>query len=471
MCTESEAKNVSGSKFIDPRCIVHFRPKNDWDGEYGFDWYRNEYDNIVGKYDPDDPDEIDDCELIHDNKGLIESYRKKYIKLENNKTEPYLVPWMSLWYKALEITYKGDIIPAEMKDQNKCRLDYYKYQAELELYIEKAEKIERLEFCYINKGEDIPLDKDDSLELHISDSEYPQYNEEGHIIKNKVEEGKTTIKIVYKHPYNKKDWTPNNNDYFSIRVYARHQDGITKTLAGQLNIIKCKPRIVDICLVNVIQYFTDSQYDYTDKIALETQKENLRKYLAQVHIIPNFITIPMKVEFYKKEFDKHKNKSHPTKGIVYISNHGELECKLENRFNEENNLYHNYYKIFFLTKEVYDNKIEVFSKSDTNTAGNALVGTKCAALYMSNNPTRETTIVHELFHCFGLEHSFSNKSDYTYRICKTDNIMDYVYNKKEGDNPSKLMNTWKWQWDIIWDLTDKQNSGLRTINLKKYKVY
>lgn len=38
--TGTEAKKVVNYDFIDARCIVKFRPADNWEGEYGFDWFR-----------------------------------------------------------------------------------------------------------------------------------------------------------------------------------------------------------------------------------------------------------------------------------------------------------------------------------------------------------------------------------------------------------------------------------------------
>lgn len=66
--TSTEATKVEDYKDIDSRCIVKFRPADDWKGEYGFDWFREgdygeelnnnggrkfshyENDNVVGRY-------------------------------------------------------------------------------------------------------------------------------------------------------------------------------------------------------------------------------------------------------------------------------------------------------------------------------------------------------------------------------------------------------------------------------------
>lgn len=38
--TGTDATEVQKEEVIDPRCIVKFRPADDWKGEYGFDWFR-----------------------------------------------------------------------------------------------------------------------------------------------------------------------------------------------------------------------------------------------------------------------------------------------------------------------------------------------------------------------------------------------------------------------------------------------
>ena len=131
--------------------IVHFRPLPEWDGEFGFDWLRDEPTIVkVKEQDENGKEEIKDeveppyCETIEaffskskfseevaagrSNKN--ESYnelKKEYVKLTLSTGEEYYVPWLTLLPKkkaVLQLVYQGDTdtdmdILLEYKDKDK----------------------------------------------------------------------------------------------------------------------------------------------------------------------------------------------------------------------------------------------------------------------------------------------------------------------------------------------------------------
>lgn len=119
--TGDQSANVSGTKSIDSRCIVEFRPDDNWKGEYGFDWFRrgdtveningsnskSNYKPIVGEYVPHDPDYGDDGTLQVDNPGgkPEKSYyayrlaREEYPVFKIKGIERiYIAPYISLFF-------------------------------------------------------------------------------------------------------------------------------------------------------------------------------------------------------------------------------------------------------------------------------------------------------------------------------------------------------------------------------------
>lgn len=104
---------------------------------------------------------------------------------------------------------------------------------------------------------------------------------------------------------------------------------------------------------------------------------------------------------------------------------------MEEAFNEANPSYKNHRKIFFFG--------DVGGRKNKSTgavkslAGNAKGFNTSSAVIFGGK--RDTTAIHELLHCLGLEHSFNNK-DYSFEKKKTQNIMDYSI---------KRNNLWIWQ--------------------------
>ena len=114
--------------------IVHFRPLPEWDGEFGFDWLRDEPTIVKVKREKDRKKVVENdieppyCETIEaffsksrfseevavGNSNKNEAYdelKKEYVKLTLSTGEEYYVPWLTLLPKkkaVLQLVYQGD---------------------------------------------------------------------------------------------------------------------------------------------------------------------------------------------------------------------------------------------------------------------------------------------------------------------------------------------------------------------------
>lgn len=493
MATGNQSLNICGTEIIDSRCIVEFRPDDNWEGEYGFDWFRigdckepirsgltdnkilntakdgsSHYvtHNIIGKYiakdsfghwqyqidgtspDPDYPSlnvrsafatDTETKSYYWADKLVTNEYKFFCIKGSNRN---YIIPWITLFYSSVSNnTNNGNTLPKEMtiKDIRGIyrRNPIYKTKATVKLII-SARNIKRIEF---------------EPTRHISVS--PKTIDG--ISNGKDTQHKLTINYNYKF----------DEDHQSIKAYAIHNDGVTRTFAGQINIERCSPKTVDICFVNVKtkrgEVCSDGVLAGFEAIA---QVDNLRKYLAQAHIIPNIIYKEQVISLDDQSKSYHNN-THTSRirGDVFLAlgkaeqgtvrnlkgelRYKELGDKLEELFNakEENRNEINMYKIFFLDRPIYSDR----DASEDSTKG-GLAG--CANDIVSKSaiiakvPKNSSTVCHELLHCFGLYHSFSNEGDYTYKKCMTSNIMDYGF-MGEKDNCLERISLSRWQWRKI----------------------
>lgn len=86
------------------------------------------------------------------------------------------------------------------------------------------------------------------------------------------------------------------------------------------------------------------------------------------------------------------------------------------------------------------------------TAGFSPTGTGIAyGVLDSGDLIKEETIIHELLHAVGLQHTFSTESKHQFKTSRTDNYMDY-YNSKEF--------TYCWQWQIVQAWVNSNNQFL-----------
>ncbi len=437
--TGNQSANVSGTKYIDSRCIVEFRPDNNWKGEYGFDWYRrgdtledingtvtkSHYNSIVGEYVPRDPDYGKDTGTLQTDKpGAIPEksyYADKLIREEfsifkiKGLARNYIAPYISLYYMSTKRWEAGQkrTLPVNMlymKDGVYYEHDFCKMESTIKLLI-NAKNIDKIVFkC------------DESLTVRPNN-----------ITGIPDGESSRTITIRYNYAF--------NDNHKAIKVFARHKDGATETFAGQLNVVKCEPKTVNICFVNVlIKTNKTISFGIPDNNFRDTQQKNLKRFFSQAHIIPNITTRALTLE---KETIANNITSRKGKLVILKytldNNHEYIGSKLEQWFNEQYPNLANSYKIFFIGND----GMRVTDGKDYYLGGHAN-GIPSKGLVIYKNPG-DSVVCHEILHCFGLYHSFSNKSKHTFEKYKTSNIMDYSRN---------TVSLWRWQWNVIKNAPD-----------------
>ena len=439
--TGNQSANVSGTKYIDSRCIVDFRPNDDWKGEYGFDWFRrgdanenidgmvtaSKYTEIAGKYDPKDPDYSDSGVLKHKigntdyvNKLANEEYPSFKVLGFSNRT--YLAPYISLYYMSISKWDEGQKrrLPDAMlyqKDEKYYQHDFCKSEAIVKVLI-NAKDIEKIEFV---------CDKSLSVEPNVISG---------------ISNGNSIKRIKIRHNYGFSE------GHQSIKAFAYHKDGATKTFAGQINVVKCDPKTVDICFVNVkIQINKSISLGIPDDNFSTTQKDNLKRFFSQAHIIPNIVTKSLELNqetiadhLTSREYEKGGKKYSYNVVLKYNSDYsGYIGDKLEQWFNEKYPSMTNAYKIFFLGEY----GMRVTNGEDVYLGGHANdIPSKGLVIYKDPD---ESVVCHEILHCYGLYHSFSNEGKHTFEKKKTSNIMDYSTN---------TISLWRWQWNIIGNALD-----------------
>ena len=429
--TGDQSANVSGTKYIDSRCIVEFRPDDNWKGEYGFDWFRrgdtkeningsisqSNYKPIVGKYAPHDPDYGDDGTLQVDKSGgkPEKSYyayrlaREEYPVFKIKGIDRiYIAPYISLFFAS---TKQGENrLPMQMLYKNEnggySKHDFCKVKATVKLLIE-AKNIKSIEFVC-----------DD--ELSVSPKTISTVPD------GQSSDQKLSIRFNYMF---------NGDGHKAIKVFAYHKDGVTKTFAGQLNVVRCKPKAVDVCFVNVkISRGYNVSSGFADTDFIDEQKKNLRRFFAQAHIIPNITTADLDLDrsdldgFFKSFPSKRGYTTFESIMVEGVNGNAFFPQKLEQLFGRPD-----VYKVFFLGEKgcFWDGEY-------VGLAGIAKdIPSKTLVIY--ENPD-ESVVCHEILHCFGLWHSFSNNSNHTFEKYKTSNIMDYS---------TDTYTLWRWQWNKI----------------------
>lgn len=462
MITGNQSSNVSGTKYIDSRCIVEFRPTKDWKGEYGFDWFRRGdteeiingvvtkteyckttktgYRAIVGKYAPKDPDYGDNAGVLQIDKPGANPEQLYYVdKLAREEysifkikgiARNYIAPYISLYYMSTRQWGNGQhrFLPKEMLYQTSDGIyheyDFCKKEVTVKVLID-AKNIKKIVF---------KCDKSLTVEPNVMTG---------------IPNGESVRYINIRHNYAFSD------GHQSIKVFAHHNDGVTETFAGQINVVRCEPKTVNVCFVDVRIQINKSISSGIPKADFKTQQENnLKKFLSQAHIIPN---ITYKSLYLDKEklgghlskrswTDYEKNIRYNNANVIlkytYGSNskiNGFIGYSLENWFDKKYPNMANTYKVFFLGEHGWRGT----PTNDAWLGGHANdIPSKTLVIYKD---PKDHFVSHEIMHCFGLYHSFSNDGKHTFEKLKTSNIMDYT---------SDATSLWRWQWNVIRNAAD-----------------
>ena len=113
---ETEEQSTEEEKVINAPCVVHFRPHNDWQGEFGFDWFRtgdtgmrgdNDFRKTIGYYyknkgtkEKYKSGEIPKSQDFEIDSELLVNAQKEFVQYKINEKiandEVYFVPKMTL---------------------------------------------------------------------------------------------------------------------------------------------------------------------------------------------------------------------------------------------------------------------------------------------------------------------------------------------------------------------------------------
>jgi hypothetical protein len=451
------------------KCIVHFRPKSNWKGEFGFDWFRDgdadrddrkNYSDWVGKYYTKPL--IDPATAINTNENQWYITDGARVNTENFKTDPQidtanntlenLKESYGIYSYSMENNaqkkYYAPIIALFAEDQQV--LDY-KSEVELKLYLEYKDndhKPDRLEFMMDNK---------------IADASHPLITIDKAVI-HKSDIGRaTSIKLKCKTATNFN--TDKKIEVFAITINPDKTE--TKESAGILKMFAPgKKQTLNLVIVKVITPL--GKGDFKPLIQLQ---RNLRQALIVLNIIEkdtsgNEIKIDVSASTlgFNTKFSVVRDnitKTNFDETIEGATNTIDLMDFLDRRLDlAYPNTYTNHYKLYFLDN-YSDKKTNANGEVTGLTAGYSIKGTSHAIMFQKHS---EETIGHECLHGLGLSHSFYSKAKFTYKAMQTDNVMDYshrvqdpVETRRDADGniitrtPIDRFTLWQWQWQIVND--------------------
>lgn len=481
-------KSNMPDEFIEPNCIGHIRPNDNYSKDlgFGFDWMRigdttidgrtDVFEDIMGNLYKINPDGTVG-ELVKD----VNQYYVKSKFIFNKRPD---------MYELLGNEYKlASNAKVFIKDKNKTR--YYVPILSLRKSEYNAE-IDRLKNNPLFKALDLPSTVYQAglkLNLEIKTAPHKLYWEIPDEYKTIHTEPKYIPIII----------TPTNIptsvgkhqvDFYvqcnvsiprtiDIKLIAEDKNG-KKKLAGAFRIWRNKVKQPKILLVNVKSDIIGKDREYGTK--LQSRFEPLiRKYLLPSLVCPQ-ITIEdldMTSSWIHKDLDRYTS-SDPDreKKKLCIKNDApknkfetwEVYDHLNKALTDEyDDIYDDYIKIYYINEEAvsyeYDKKASAGAKPGSSRAvykyntfyAGSINGMK-TILFSNQSDFMEAVSAHEIYHALGLKHTFSNydtpakpedplnaDGKYTYDSFRTDNVMDY----RKGGDVYELYSTFWWQWRIV----------------------
>ncbi|KMQ67357.1 hypothetical protein ACM39_14515, partial [Chryseobacterium sp. FH2] len=496
---------------VDTKCIVHFRPKSEWQGEYGFCYFREknneisdseEYKELLGKY-----YQFTERELTRINDDKFNELLEKYYfnqsgeRLrfpQNRATENSFVRLFisdgNTWYKKRQkvkrITDTAGIITEKFESAVDETINNFKNDPQ---YKETNNSLQNLKDMYSNfrynkikkKGDKTITETYDyhgsfislfpktinygkneaevDLKISFLEDKKPDYlifKVDEQILKAentfigidrlKIEnpKEKETIKISCKTAEN---FTADK----IIKVYAvkKQEEGKDdiETLAGCITMTVPVVRNLNVAIVGVKSKVGESNPGIPTQNWLSFFKKALGQALIKVNIIENHENRKIIVDISTTP-NLSTNYSIATDGTIGNSDGvGNSTPSLKNLLNTK-------FETDFAT--IPDSYFRLFfldvacgesGEEGGKTLGFSNYGWTCGLMFAGHNTA---TIAHECLHAMGLPHSFFHRnSSYVFKAMETHNIMDYSHltvNPVNGSSRSSKTRyyTWKWQWDI-----------------------
>ncbi|MFZ4929797.1 phage baseplate assembly protein V [Chryseobacterium sp. Mn2064] len=427
--------------YVDERCLVSFRPKNDWEGKgYGFDWIRVgdtkiagdiNYGNRIGKYRDsngalrqlydNDPNLSPVSFFVNDKTEfvkLMSLFNPHVYTIKNKKGKKikinYCVPWLSLYPQVTIKNIKqsnGKIVPKEFVTT------YKNTAARLRVIIDIKKKPEKLTLEYENKF------------FNITHAPFPLT-----IRKHELEMNITCLKEFATDQ--------------SIKVIATYKDSQGKeelSLAGKLKVAKNKNRYK--AKIVFIEVWTNIGNGI--KKAQPTGRDTeLTQYMNQALINPHFenkLALKFHEDVDSITKQKHNRKTNFNNTLVIVGSNAKK--RIENGWSDEiyNFLNNELYKKYDKTKNYRDYyKIYFINESAGGLYGiGRSVDKDLRTIIVYAKGFNDSTVAHETLHSLGLYHSFDNDGEFTLEQNITDNIMDY---SDMATPPVPVISIYHWQW-------------------------
>ncbi|MFL0096084.1 hypothetical protein V2574_15375, partial [Tenacibaculum maritimum] len=395
-----------------PKVIVGFRPSKNYDGEYGFDYMRDQADK---------KDKLTYKDILGTNYEYDKTKKKWVEKFKKYTTDTQYNDLKDIHYKTITFPWYKDAKRKEKEYLQSWLSMYPKQIVTLSLQIETIENPKKL---------DLTFEYDKTL-FKLNTDTLPAQRKGKKRLKDhltieclKAFSTDQTIKVIYQKRQLGQLNILKNNKANRKKVNVVFVEVETELVSGKPkfgNIINKTGRPEKEMLTRYLQQaYTKLELD---EITFNlTQSDPITKKPKYPDFNKNYTLLDLKK---KKILNKYHNKGGDS-----------LAEFMEKTLNKEHPKYKDYFKVFFFGDR---GGRKDKAKRIQGLAGYAKnFNTQSAIMFAGK---RKATVTHELLHCMGLRHSFDDRATYGYKKKATQNIMDYS---------STRTHIWLWQWKKLW---------------------
>lgn len=225
-----------------------------------------------------------------------------------------------------------------------------------------------------------------------------------------------------------------------IKVYAYDENNV-KHLAGKL-IVKANDkkhqRTINVALVQVLFKEKETFPDISSSLM------KLRKILGQAYVKIDDHTVSLNIE--QALTNKEMRKCFTPKGGIYSSSiiNNDLYPFLNAEFSKKFPQYNSYFKLYYINRKCFDDtsveEVEIYGKARHLPSLEVIIPFR---------GLKDHTAVHELLHCIGIPHSFSEENQKKFHVAFKENLTDNIMDYSDVNSHIPTIATWEFQWNEI----------------------
>ncbi len=225
-----------------------------------------------------------------------------------------------------------------------------------------------------------------------------------------------------------------------IKVYAYDENNV-KHLAGKL-IVKANDkkhqRTINVVAVQI-------KFNKIEPVPnTSSSVTKLNKILRQAYVNLNIRNVKLDIEQALK--NKETSNYFTPDGGIYGSSiiNNDLYMFLNAELSKKFPQYNSYFKLYYINRMCFDDtsgeEVEIYGKARHLPSLEVIIPFR---------GLKDNTAAHELLHCIGIPHSFSEENQKKFHVAFKENLTDNIMDYSDVNSHIPTIATWEFQWNEI----------------------